>query len=234
MVGAEGVEGSVDVAMDTEAEFHVLVVDAIPSLKRRSKALSREADDLSQATLLRALRHRSSFDKRRPMGPWLRAIAGRVAQEVPRDSTADVMRLAGGVGPQPFNNLSRDPAEIVDDGSLSPEFEAAWRGLPLRQRATLWLCVVDGFSISEAAQILGEAPKAVESRLLRAKARFRTLFAGRSSGPAAFVLWVARSPVATHRLLPTVTRTLYPFHPAIAPLVLALLALVLLVLGEPA
>lgn len=234
MAESERLEGQANEDPDQGQAFDALVVDALPALRRRSKLMSRDAEDLSQAALVRALRHRASFDRHRPIGPWLHAIAGRLARERPRDSIADAHRLAMGVEPTPYDDLSRDPAEILDDNSLSPEFEAAWSDLPERQRATLWLCAVDGFSVPEAARILGEAPKAVESRLLRAKTRFRAHFDGTRPGPrVAFAFWAVHYP-ALGRVATGLMNAVMRPHPLVYELLLAVLAVTLVAFQEPA
>jgi RNA polymerase sigma-70 factor (ECF subfamily) len=50
---------------------------------------------------------------------------------------------------------------------------AAMQELPLEQRAAVTLCLVCGFSHSEAAEILGAALGTVKSHVLRGRERLR-------------------------------------------------------------
>jgi RNA polymerase sigma-70 factor (ECF subfamily) len=50
---------------------------------------------------------------------------------------------------------------------------AALQSLPLEQRAALMLCLVFGYSHSEAAKILGTALGTVKSHVLRGRERLR-------------------------------------------------------------
>jgi RNA polymerase sigma-70 factor (ECF subfamily) len=51
--------------------------------------------------------------------------------------------------------------------------KAALAALPLEQRAAVTLCLVSGFSHSEAAKILGAALGTVKSHVLRGSERLR-------------------------------------------------------------
>lgn len=66
---------------------------------------------------------------------------------------------------------TQDQAMI--DRQQEAALEAAIQGLPDRQRAALNLCVYEGLSNAQAADILGVGVKALESLLIRAKQGLR-------------------------------------------------------------
>ncbi|MEO8291591.1 MAG: RNA polymerase sigma factor [Actinomycetota bacterium] len=219
----------------TRTEFDALILDAMPALRRRSSSLVREGDDLMQAALVKALHHWHSYDPDRPIAPWLRAIARRLSCEEIRDSQSEARWLALGLPSIPHDGTCRDPAEIVVDEAFSPAFERAWYCLPPLHRVTLWLCVVAGLTTREAADILGESHKAVESRLVRAKAKFRAHFTGGGEPRLLAVgMWFVRSHQVLHRAGALFGRMGVRVHRLFDILVVAGLAALLLLTGDPA
>jgi RNA polymerase sigma-70 factor (ECF subfamily) len=73
-----------------------------------------------------------------------------------------------------------DRATAADEAMVKRQheqfLEAALNTLPERQKAALNLCVYEGLSNREAAEILGVGVKALESLLMRAKAGLRDYF----------------------------------------------------------
>jgi RNA polymerase sigma-70 factor (ECF subfamily) len=155
-----------------------------------------EADDLVQDTLLKAWRGRAQFDGRGSPRGWLytiatnaclnaikaRGTAHRILGEPARPPTEG--RAAAGPAAE-LSWLEPYPdAELPDlvDGEPGPEaryetseavrlaFVAAIQLLPPRQRASLLLCDVLGWSALETAQLLGGTTASVNSALQRARA----------------------------------------------------------------
>jgi RNA polymerase sigma-70 factor (ECF subfamily) len=155
-----------------------------------------EADDLVQDTLLRAWRARSEFDGRGSVRGWLYTIAtNSCLNALKARSRAD--RILQQPGQPPSNGRATggsvaevtwlEPypdAELPDlvDGDPGPEaryetreavqlaFVAAIQVLPPRQRASLLLSDVLGWSAVETAQLLGGSTASINSALQRARA----------------------------------------------------------------
>ena len=164
-----------------------------------------DAEDLVQETLLRAWRSLEGFDGRASTRYWLyriatnaclnalatRASAGRVlpetespaTQQMPdREPASDIAWLE----PYPDSAL-----ELVADQTPGPDaryemreavqlaFIAAIQLLPPRQRATLLLADVLGWSAAESARLLDSSVAAVNSALQRARTTLEERLAGR-------------------------------------------------------
>ena len=151
-----------------------------------------DAEDLVQETYLRAWRAREQYDRdRASVRTWLyriatnaclTAIEGRGRRPLPsglvapsEDPSAPLVRgEVTWLQPLPDALLGADPGKAaVDRGSLRLAFVAAVQHLSARQRATLILRDVLGFSAAESAEILGMSSPAVNSALQRARARLR-------------------------------------------------------------
>jgi len=170
-----------------------------------------DAEDLVQETLLRAWRGLKGFDGRASTRYWLyriatnaclnalatRASAGRVLPETEgpatdrmpdREPASDIAWLE----PYPDSAL-----EQIADEAPGPDaryemreavqlaFVAAIQLLPPRQRATLLLTDVLGWSAAESARLLDSSVAAVNSALQRARTTLEERLAGRPRVAAA-------------------------------------------------
>jgi RNA polymerase sigma-70 factor (ECF subfamily) len=121
---------------------------------------------LAQDTFLAAWTHARSFRGEANVRTWLCGIAWRKAKAAQRSW---------------FRRRARDAAynerPSADIRSASMEDRVAVRdallALPLQQRAALTLCLVCGFSHSEAAAIIGAPVGTVKSHVLRGRERLR-------------------------------------------------------------
>ncbi|MBZ9987511.1 RNA polymerase subunit sigma-70 [Mesorhizobium sp. BH1-1-5] len=155
-----------------------------------------EADDLVQETFLKAWRARSQFDGRGSARGWLYSIATNSCLNAikARASTRRILEQPGrppsegrATGGPAIELTWLEPypdAELPDiaDDRPGPEaryeareavrlaFVAAIQLLPPRQRATLLLCDVLGWSAIETAQLLGGSTASINSALQRARA----------------------------------------------------------------
>jgi RNA polymerase sigma-70 factor (ECF subfamily) len=170
-----------------------------------------DAEDLVQETLLRAWRGLKGFDGRASTRYWLyriatnaclntlatRASAGRVLPETEspateqmpdREPASDIAWLE----PYPDSALE----QIADDApgpearyemreAIQLAFIAAIQLLPPRQRATLLLTDVLGWSAAESARLLDSSVAAVNSALQRARTTLEERLAGRPRRVAA-------------------------------------------------
>ena len=153
----------------SEQAFNVLVgrhQQAVRTFLRRVMGNIADADDLAQETFLAAWTHARSFRDEANVRTWLCGIAWRKAKGAQRTWSRRRARDTAHYG-----------ALLPDDTGASMEDRLAVREalltLPLEQRAAVTLCLVSGFSHSEAAGILGVALGTVKSHVLRGRDRLR-------------------------------------------------------------
>lgn len=120
-----------------------------------------EAEDLVQATFLRALERAAQFDARRALVPWLVGIlvheAARARRE--RARVVDPARLPA--------RTSADPAHEVADGELAAELTRAVQALPAPYREVVHAHVLEGERAVDIATKLERAPGTVRMQILR-------------------------------------------------------------------
>ncbi len=139
-----------------------------------------DANDLAQETFVRIYRSRESFRPNEKFTTWLFTIAGNLARNHYRwrsrhpnvsleAASEDTEQTLGSTLP------ANDPAP--SDQALSAERAVAVRDavheLPEDLREAIVLCEWEERSVAEAAVILESTPKAVESRLYRARQLLR-------------------------------------------------------------
>ena len=134
-----------------------------------------EALDIVQEVFASAYRHLNRFDPARPLRPWLARIAINRSRDWHRRR-----RL------RRFLGLGLDSTEMVADDAPLPDaalaarqrLDLAWPAiarLPAPLREALLLRTIEGLSQSETAEILSITPKAVETRLYRARAQLAAM-----------------------------------------------------------
>jgi RNA polymerase sigma-70 factor, ECF subfamily len=182
--GDEGAFGAL--ARPFERELHVHCYRMLGSLD--------DADDALQETLLRAWRGLGGYEPRAPFRAWLYRIATNacltlLARRERRGEVALADREEGEpvrLDPYPDRLLEElgpgatGPEALVEQReSVELAFVAAVQLLPPRQRATLLLRDVIGYTAAEVAGMLATSVAAVNSALQRARA---TLEEGRRAG----------------------------------------------------
>jgi RNA polymerase sigma-70 factor (ECF subfamily) len=120
------------------------------------------AEDLAQDTLIRAMTNIDSFDRSRPMWPWLKTIATRLAIDDARSRGREVLC-----------NTAEEGTVDLDWSEDGPLVEALDR-LTANQRAAVSLRYLEGWKIADAASFLGITRDAFEQLLARARRRLRT------------------------------------------------------------
>ena len=123
-----------------------------------------DADDMAQETFLAAWTHARSFRGEASVRGWLCGIAWRKAKGAQRSWAQQRSRdTTYREGRSPDSS-----APIMEDRLA---VKRALQALPLEQRAAVTLCLVCGFSHSEAAEILGAPLGTVKSHVLRGRER---------------------------------------------------------------
>ena len=141
----------------------------LPRLRRFAHALSRDpadADDLTQATIERALRSKAQWEPGTKLDSWAyrimrnlwidtaRARTRKNAREAPEDEGLSV-----GEDPRPGIEAAVDLHRVM----------AAMERLPYEQREIVALILVEGFGYREVSEMLGLPIGTVSSRLVRGR-----------------------------------------------------------------
>jgi RNA polymerase sigma-70 factor (ECF subfamily) len=157
---------------------------------------SADADDAVQDTMIRAWRALDRFDGRASLRTWLYRIATNVCLDALSDRSRRTRPLEDGPAGTPASELVQRPRthwlEPIPDKVAIPEdeqpaqraimrqsirlaFMAALQRLPPRQRASLLLAEVLGWSAAEIAESLDMTVASVNSALQRARATMGNL-----------------------------------------------------------
>jgi len=124
------------------------------------------AEDLLQQTMLHVHRARVRFIPGAEVSPWAFAIARRLFL----DGLRRLKREPRAEGVEPDARASAEPPadEVVHARELAVRVDRVLAGLPESQRAAFQLIKQEGFSVAEAAQVLGTTVAAVKLRAHRA------------------------------------------------------------------
>ena len=154
------------------SEFHRLIEQQIPRLRRYARALTRNrerADDLVQDTLSRALVKEQFWQPGTNLRAWLFTI-------MHNQNVNNVRRAVRESGLVDMEQLSPMPATTDPTASRQMfELERALAQLPLGQRQVILLVGLEGFSYEDAAGILSVPVGTVRSRLSRGRDILRKL-----------------------------------------------------------
>jgi len=135
-----------------------------------------DANDLAQETFVRVFQARASFDVNKKFSTWLFTIAANLARNQIRWRSRHPnvsLEAESDLTEQSLAEKLAAPAPTPTEEALAAERAAAVRGavndLPEDMREAIVLCEWEELSMAEAAAILEATPKAVESRLYRAR-----------------------------------------------------------------
>lgn len=123
------------------------------------------AEDVAQEALLRALDKLDTFDRSRPLWPWLKVIATNLAVDAGRKRSREVEWEPEEAAGMPAKELPS-----CEDGMVLAQVLA---NLPDRQRVAVSLKYLQDWESSEAASFLGLSTPAFEQLLFRARKRLR-------------------------------------------------------------
>ena len=131
------------------------------------------AEEATQLTFVKAWRAAQSFDESRELGPWLAAIARRVAIDLYR---REALRTADPIESVP----AADPSLVAAPQSAEAiydvwEVRQAVAELPADEQEVVRLQHLDGFTHAQIAERLGVAVGTVKSRSFRAHKRLATM-----------------------------------------------------------
>jgi RNA polymerase sigma-70 factor, ECF subfamily len=137
-----------------------------------------DAEDVTQETFMRALRHVGKLDEIKDMRAWLARIAWRIAVDrkpSSRHVNMDDLEERG--------EEARSPAvpadEVVLENQLRAMLEPMIASLPMKLRGPLVLSTIEELSPRDVAAMLGINEAVVRSRLFRARTILREKLAAR-------------------------------------------------------
>ncbi|HOB49058.1 MAG TPA: RNA polymerase sigma factor SigM [Mycobacterium sp.] len=164
------------VAGDRQA-FGALFTRHRPRLYRLARARSRtaeDAEDLVQEAMLGALRTARHFRYDSAVGSWLyQIVVNACADRRRRDTVRPAPGPLDESQPMSDQHLRVETAMIV---------RAALLRLPVGQRAAILAVDMHGYTVSDAARLLGVAEGTIKSRRARARGNLAVLL--RPPGPA--------------------------------------------------
>jgi RNA polymerase sigma factor, sigma-70 family len=134
-----------------------------------------EAEELAQETFVRVWQQREKFREGAEFRPWVFAIAVNLARNRLR-----WWRRRPEVALEEWNETAEIGDRKAESGSRAAErkeraaaVRAAVAGLPVKLREALVLFEYERMSHAEIAAVVGATPKAVETRVARARERLR-------------------------------------------------------------
>jgi RNA polymerase sigma-70 factor (ECF subfamily) len=128
----------------------------------------REAEDLTQETLIRAYKKLEMYDYSRPFGPWIRKIAANMCLNHLQRKNPVMIELNEewidtGLTAQPT------PERLTENAEKSEQIHTAILSLPAHYRAVIELRHYQELSYLEISEELGIPLSAVKSHLHRAR-----------------------------------------------------------------
>lgn len=151
--------------------------DRIYSIALRITASPEEAEDATQDAFLSAFLARDSFRGDASLSTWLYRIAVNAALQRLRKHRDITYLDATGYESAWVADWSEDLPRRVEHRELHEVLERGIALLPEDERVVLVLRDVEGFSTSEAADILSVSDAALKSRLHRARVLLRQYLA---------------------------------------------------------
>ena len=147
------------------------------SVAYRMTSSRAEAEDLCQEAFLRAFRSFDRFDRRMPLGPWLRRITCNLALNHLRHRSLERRLIRESDSERPVEEELADTAEGPDQRLLRSQqmdaLQKALEVLPPLQRLAVTLKYVEELSTVEIAAAMEAPVNSVKTWLLRARERLR-------------------------------------------------------------
>lgn len=155
--------------MDQASPFEDQLASLLPRLRRFAHTLSRDAtdaDDLTQATIERALRAKDQWQPGTRLDSW----AYRIMRNLWVDTARGRTRRAAREAPEEEGlSVGEDPRPGIEAAVDLHRVMAAMERLPDEQREVVALILVEGFGYREVSEMLGVPMGTVSSRLVRGR-----------------------------------------------------------------
>ena len=167
-------------AAQSESELEALVREHAQLVFRIAYSVLRnhaDAEDATQETFLRAVRHRAKLREIQEPKAWLARIAWRVAIDRKRMGTpASLDDVEGSEGAAALRSLRDSGAgaeQIASDRQMLALMEQLIAGLPRELREVTILATVEELSTRQMSEVLGIPEATVRTRLFRARQMLR-------------------------------------------------------------
>ncbi len=172
-----GLVGGHDAALDSLMDRHAA---GVFHFLCRMLGNEDDANDLAQETFVRVYRARASYRPEQKFSNWLFTIAANLARNQLRwrsrhpNVSLDVRSESSGQAlTDTLPAATATPREASEAAERAAAIRAVVQALPEELRETIVLCEWEEFTVVEAATVLQTTPKAVESRLYRARQLLR-------------------------------------------------------------
>ena len=155
--------------MDHSPPFETQLSELLPRLRRFAHALSRDAadaDDLTQASIERALRSQDQWQAGTRLDSW----CYRIMRNLWIDTVRSRSRKERFETPaEELEQLGEDPRGAIEASLELQRVMAAMERLPDEQREVVALILIEGFGYRETAEMLDLPIGTVSSRLVRGR-----------------------------------------------------------------
>jgi RNA polymerase sigma factor (sigma-70 family) len=155
--------------MDQSQSFEEGLTELLPRLRRFAHTLSRntpDADDLTQATIERALRSRAQWEPGTRLDSWLY----RIMRNLWIDTVRSRRRKEDLHAPvEQAEEIGADPRSAIEASIDLQKVMATMQRLPDEQREIVALILIEGVGYRECSEILGLPIGTVSSRLVRGR-----------------------------------------------------------------
>ena len=166
--------------MESSSAFERELTGLLPRLRRFAHALSRngaDADDLTQATLERALRSREQWEPGSRLDSWAYRIMRNLWIDTVRSRGRREQHEAPG---EEALTVGEDPRAAIDASLELKRAMAAMERLPDEQREVVALILIEGFGYREVSEMLDLPIGTVSSRLVRGRTALLAMLGGSS------------------------------------------------------
>jgi RNA polymerase sigma factor (sigma-70 family) len=168
--------------MGSSETFENELTQLLPRLRRFAFSLSRngaDADDLTQATIERALRSREQWHPGTRLDSWLYRIMRNLWIDTARARTRRERHEAP---EEEAQSVGEDPRESIDASLELKRAMDVMERLPDEQREVVALILVEGFGYREVSEMLDLPIGTVSSRLVRGRTALLELLGGSADG----------------------------------------------------
>jgi RNA polymerase sigma-70 factor (ECF subfamily) len=164
--------------MSSSPAFERELTELLPRLRRFAHALSRngaDADDLTQATVERALRSRDQWQPGTRLDSWLYRIMRNLWIDTVRSRGRRENREAP---EEEALTVGDDPRDALEASLELKRAMAAMERLPGEQREVVALILIEGFGYREVSEMLDLPIGTVSSRLVRGRTALLAMLGG--------------------------------------------------------
>ena len=168
--------------MESSEAFERDLTQLLPRLRRFAHALSRngaDADDLTQATIERALRSREQWQPGTRLDSWLYRIMRNLWIDMAR---ARARKERHEAPEEEAQWVGEDPRDAMDASHELRRAMDAMERLPGEQREVVALILIEGFGYREVSEMLDLPIGTVSSRLVRGRTALLAMLGGTADG----------------------------------------------------